>query len=82
MDLVDLHLVMGLLAMLLIAAVVGTGWTPNETLSEAFPPSVRENPSSYSPSHVGMTGWHPVYVATGGGYRSGTSTGGGFTSGK
>ena len=79
MDHLDIHLAAGGAVLVMVAAVVFTGMEPSDTIQDGVSASVRDNPASYKPSHVAMTGYHPVYTG-GGGF--GVSTGGGYSSGK
>lgn len=79
MDHLNIHLGLGVAALLLVAAAVFTGMEPSDAVVDGIPATVRDNPGSYKPSHVAMTGYHPVYTG-GGGF--GVSTGGGYSSGK
>ncbi|MCB9763217.1 MAG: hypothetical protein H6739_25800 [Alphaproteobacteria bacterium] len=67
---INWHFIVGLLFSVGALGATLMGASPDDSITEKVPLSVRDNPASYKPSYVLFTGYHPR-VTSSGGYRFG-----------
>ncbi len=66
MNLLRIHQLITIAALLIAALVAFTGYAPGSPPREEVPASARSNPSAWRPVYARSTGYHPIPTSSGG----------------